>query len=145
MGIKLKGLLSAVVMAAASTVIATEASAQQVGEPEPTVLEVLDEISYAHSGDYYRNRTYLRQADYILGFGWFGAASFPELEGERDAEAIEAAYNELMFLQTRNTPTLRVPDLRSPYNTSVQLLPVSQVGGSRVVGSELNFEPLPRR
>ena len=128
-----------------TTVVATQAaSAQEILLSEPTVLDTVYDITHTPTGDYYRTRTFARQVAVLFGPGWFGAAAFPELEMDRDAEALETAYNELMFLQTRNTPTLRVPDLRSPYNTSVQLLPLSQTN-SRVIGSELNFEPLPRR
>ncbi|MEO0456396.1 MAG: hypothetical protein AAF152_07405 [Cyanobacteria bacterium P01_A01_bin.114] len=144
MGIKLKGLLISVLAITASSVAISEAKAQEVSVDQPTVLENLDNILFNHSGDYYTNRGLFRQLDNIAGFGWIGSANFPELENDRDAEALEEAYAELLFLQTQNTATIRVPDLRSPYNTSVQLLPLSQVG-SRVVGSELNFEPLPRR
>ncbi len=128
----------------ATAAVATQANAQEILLAEPTLLDTIEDISYTHSGDYYRNRTFARQVDLIFGPGWFGSAAFPELEMDRDAEALETAYGELMFLQTRNTPTLRVPDLRNPYSTSVQLLPLSQTN-SRVVGSEFNFEPLPRR
>ena len=145
MGRKLTSLLGAAVAIAASSLIATEAKAQQVGTPAPNVLDTVTDITYNHSGDYFTNRGFFRQLDYMFGGGWVGNAAFPDLEGERDAEALETAYGELMYLQTRNTLTMRVPDLRSPYTTSVQLLPLSQVGGSRIIGSELNFEPLPRR
>ncbi|MEM9903531.1 MAG: hypothetical protein AAF921_00690 [Cyanobacteria bacterium P01_D01_bin.44] len=144
MGTKLKGLLIAALTISASSVAIADAKAQEVSADQPSVLEVIDDINYNHSGDYYTNRGLFRQLDLIVGFGWIGSANFPELEMDRDAQALEEAYGELMFLQTQNTATIRVPDLRSPYNTSVQLLPLSQVG-SRVVGSELNFEPLPRR
>ena len=143
MGIKAKGLLSVGLAIAASSIAAIETKAQQVSVDPPSVLEVMDDITYTHSGDYYDNRGLFRQIDFIFGFGWIGSANFPELEMDRDSEALEEAYAELMFLQTQNTPMLRVPDLRSPYNTSVQLLPLSQVS-TRVIGSELNFEPLPR-
>ncbi|MEO1593586.1 MAG: hypothetical protein AAFU71_20200 [Cyanobacteria bacterium J06632_22] len=144
MGKLIQRLAGAAAALATTAVAAQTASAQEILLAEPTVLDTIYEVSHTHSGDYYRNRTFARQLDVLFGPGWFGAAAFPELEMDRDAEALETAYNELMFLQTRNTPTIRVPDLSSPYNTSVQLLPLSQTN-SRVVGSELNFEPLPRR
>jgi hypothetical protein len=144
MGKKLKGLLGAGLAIATVTCMASVAKADETPTEPLPVLEVLEDITGNHSGNYYRNRGLDRQLDFLFGFGAFGSATFTELEMDRDAHALDTAYNELMFLQTQNTPTLRVPDLRSPYNTSVQLLPLSQ-GGSRVVGTELNFEPLPRR
>ncbi|EKV03316.1 hypothetical protein Lepto7375DRAFT_5610 [Leptolyngbya sp. PCC 7375] len=142
---KLKGLvLSTAVAIAALSAMASRANAQNATFTEPTVLETLDDINTRHSGSYRRDRSIGRQAAHILGFGIPGRAAFPELELDRNSAGISEAYNELMFLQTRNTPAIRVPDLTNPYNTSLQMLPGSQAG-SRVVGTELNFEPLPRR
>ncbi|MEO0540212.1 MAG: hypothetical protein AAFZ80_05010 [Cyanobacteria bacterium P01_A01_bin.105] len=144
MGKLTQSLVGAAALLAATVAATQPATAQEILLAEPTVLDTVTDITYNHSGDYYRNRSLTRQVDILFGPGWLGGAAFPELEMDRDAEALETAYGELMFLQTRNTPTVRVPDLSNPYTTSVQLLPLSQ-SGSRVVGSELNFEPLPRR
>ncbi|MEM9803775.1 MAG: hypothetical protein AAF959_00725 [Cyanobacteria bacterium P01_D01_bin.56] len=142
---KLKGLvLGTAVAIAALSVLSNRASAQTADFDEPTVLETLDEISTRNSGDYFSDRSSFRQLAHYFGLGLPGGSAFPELELDRDAEGIQEAYDELLFLQTQNTATLRVPDLANPYNTSLQLLPSSQPS-SRVVGTELNFEPLPRR
>ncbi|MEM6254041.1 MAG: hypothetical protein AAF821_14065 [Cyanobacteria bacterium P01_D01_bin.156] len=140
---KLKGLVvgTAVAIAALSTV-GTRAQAQTFFD-EPTVLETLDDISTRNSGNYDTDRSAFRHLAHYFGLGFPGNSAFPELELDRDSKGILEAYNELMFLQTQNTATLRVPDLASPYNTSLQMLPGSQSGG--VVGTELNFAPLPRR
>lgn len=141
MGKKLIGLLGGAVAIAATAFIGSEAKAQQTVYVEPdTVLEIFNRVVYQHSGDYYHGRTFAGQLSYMFG-------PFPELTMDRDAQATEETYNELMFLQNHSTEIVRVPDLRSPYNTSVQLLPLSQVtgmGGSRLVNVELDFEPLPR-
>ena len=115
--------------------IAPTASAQEAD----TVLDAVEDISTRRSGDYFRHRRNLSELNFILGLG-----GFADQRVNRDAAALAEAYDELMMLQTQNTPTVRVPDLPNPYTTSVQLLPASQFN-SRVVGSELNFEPLPRR
>lgn len=131
---------AAAVIAWGTTAIAQEAPRTRSGN----IPDAMDELFFGNSGDYYYNRTIWRQANFILGFGGFGSASFPEREIEWDAEAIHRAYLFLMEEQTTTTPLVRVPDLYNPYNTSVQLLPSSQVG-SRVTGSEFVFEraPLP--
>ena len=116
---------------ALTTVLAPAASAQ---EPQ-TVLETVEDIYERRSGNYYRHRGLFGQIDFLTGFG-----GYPEQRINRDARALEGAYAELMLLQTQNTATIRTPDLPSPYATSVQLLPASQFD-SRVIGSELNFEP----
>lgn len=132
--LRLVGILAASTLAITAT-LAPAASAQ---EPQ-TVLNTLESIIENRSGDYFRSRSVGGQLSLIVGLG-----GFPENRLSRDTASISSAYGELLILQTQNTPTLRVPDLPNPYTTSVQLLPASQFD-SRVVGSELNFEPLPRR
>lgn len=143
---KLKGLvLGSAVAIATLSAFATRANAQNATFTEPTVLETLDDISTRHSGTYSRDRSAFRQTAHLLGLGVPGRNAFPELELDRNSDGLLEAYNELMFLQTRNTPAIRVPDLANPYNTSLQMLPEAQSQGRRAVGTELNFEPLPRR
>ena len=125
-------LVSAMVVLGA---IAPVVSAQ---ENEP-LLDTLRGITENSSGNYYTHRSKISQINFITGLG-----GFTDQRVNRDAAATSAAFKELLILQTQNTPTVRVPDLPNPYTTSVQLLPASQFN-SRVVGSELNFEPLPRR
>ena len=122
----------------AMAIAATLAPAAGAQEPE-TVLDAVEGVINHRSGDYYRNRSLFRSISFISGLG-----GFPEQRLNGDAAAFSEAYEELFMLQTQNTATMRVPDLPNPYTTSVQLLPASQFN-SRVVGSELNFEPLPRR
>jgi hypothetical protein len=114
-------------------ILAPTASAQE------TVLDAVEDVSEHRSGDFHRNRSIFSQIQFITGMG-----GFPEQRIHQDTAALAEAHRELMVLQTQNTATVRVPDLPNPYTTSVQLLPTSQLN-SRVVGSELNFEPLPRR
>ena len=142
---KLKGLvLGTAVAIAADSTLASHANAQTTGFDEPTVLETMDDITTRHSGDYFTDRSSFRQLAHLFGLGLPGGSAFPELELERNAEGLDEAYNELMFLQTQNTATIRVPDLVSPYSSSLQVLPSAQ-SRNRVVGTEFNFEPLPRR
>ena len=124
------GMLGAI----ATTLIMTPAAGAQ-----ETVLDAVEDISERRSGDYYRHRSIFSQIGFISGLG-----GFPEQRMNRDSAALSEAYQELMVLQTQNTATVRTPDLPNPYTSSVQLLPTSQIN-SRVIGSELNFEPLPRR
>ncbi|NJM98111.1 MAG: hypothetical protein HC800_14000 [Phormidesmis sp. RL_2_1] len=123
--------------ALATSVFAPTASAQE--NVADTIPNAVENISENRSGDYYTHLTVFSKLSFILGLG-----GFPEQRANDDAAALSAAYQELMTLQTQNTATIRVPDLPNPYTSSVQLLPASQ-NNSRVIGSELNFEPLPRR
>lgn len=127
------GLMGIVGAIALTALLTPAASAQE------TVLDTLDDLSNRRSGDHYDHLSPLSKIQFITGLG-----GFPDQRINRDTRALAEAYQELLVLQTQNTPTIRVPDLPNPYTTSVQLLPTSQIN-SRVVGSELNFEPLPRR
>ncbi len=127
----LMGIVGAIALT--TTLLAPAANAQE------TVLDTLDDLSTRRSGDYYDHLSPLSKIRFITGLG-----GFPDQRINRDTRALAEAYQELLVLQTQNTPTIRVPDLPNPYTTSVQLLPTSQIN-SRVVGSELNFEPLPRQ
>lgn len=129
------GMLTLAGAIALSATLVPAASAQEAD----TVLDAVEDITTRRSGDYYRNRRATSELNFILGLG-----GYADQRLNRDAAALSQAYDELFILQTQNTPTVRVPDLPNPYTTSVQLLPASQFN-SRVVGSELNFEPLPRR
>lgn len=140
MAIPLKGRAIGSVLGLASVLAVTAALAPAASAQEPqTVLETIEDVYERRSGNYFRHRSFLGQLDFLTGFG-----GYPEQRLNRDAAALEGAYDELMVLQTQNTATVRIPDLPNPYTTSVQLLPASQFD-SRVIGSELNFEPLPRR
>ncbi|MEL7511149.1 MAG: hypothetical protein AAGM27_03215 [Cyanobacteria bacterium J06554_3] len=120
---------------ASAAVVAPSAIAQ---EPD-TVLEGVENLYRNRSGDFYSHRSIWSQMDSISGWG-----GYPEQRLHGDSASLAQGIEELFILQTQNTPTIRVPDLANPYTTSVQLLPTSQFN-SRVIGSELNFEPLPRR
>ncbi len=129
---------STLALVSALTVLGAISPIVSAQETEP-LLDTLEGITERRSGDYYKHRTSLSQFNFITGLG-----GFADQRVNRDAAATSGAYQELLILQTQSTPTVRVPDLPNPYTTSVQLLPASQFN-SRVVGSELNFEPLPRR
>ncbi|MEL6160474.1 MAG: hypothetical protein AAFQ40_11210 [Cyanobacteria bacterium J06623_5] len=124
----------------ASVLMATALFAPAASAQDPqTVMDAIEDIAENRSGSYARNRSIGGQFLFLTGLG-----GFSEQRTLSDTEALSGAIEELFFLQTQNTPTVRVPDLPNPYTTSVQLLPSSQFN-SRIVGSELNFEPLPRR
>lgn len=125
-----------------ATAIATGAVANvstPAANAQETVLNKLESINEQRSGGYYDHQSIFSQIRFISGLG-----GFPDQRIHQDAAALSEAYKALSILQTQSTATIRVPDLPNPYTTSVQLLPTSQIN-SRVVGSELNFEPLPRR
>ncbi|MBE9129442.1 MULTISPECIES: hypothetical protein [unclassified Coleofasciculus] len=151
---RLRLLLSALVVAAASTGIADSTMAQtRSSGSEPIRLETIPEsfnrAFFNDSGDFYRNRSIGRQIDYIIGPGGLGGAAFPELEIERDAKLINILYEDALNQQFASDPVIRTPDLANPFDTSIRLLPVSarfrpQVS-PRIEGSEFFFETVPPR
>ncbi|MBE9079501.1 hypothetical protein IQ241_19735 [Romeria aff. gracilis LEGE 07310] len=139
MGIQLKTVFSAAIAIVASTALIPTAEAQIAPFEGPSVLQTLDEILFDRSDTYFENRSIGSQIDFILGPGGLDNAAFPELEIDDDAEALFLAYEELMTLQTLNTPTIRTPDLQSPYTTSILLLPLSQASNP-TAGRGLNTD-----
>ncbi|ASC70231.1 uncharacterized protein XM38_011670 [Halomicronema hongdechloris C2206] len=147
MGIKLMPIVSAMTVLATSGAIASEAMAQasDVNSLETrSIPEAMNDLFYHHSGTYFENRTAWRQLSYMVGPGGWDSARFPEREIAWDADAIHRAHTALMAIQNTSDPTIRVPDLPSPFTTSVQLMPSNQAG-TRVMGTEFVFETLPMR
>lgn len=147
---RLTKLLSALVLAAASSVWASgvKAQTQPVGfQPVrvETIPEAFERAFFTDYGDFYRSRSIPSQIQFILGTGLPGRAAFPELQLERDAERINELYSYLIEQQASADPIIRTPDLANPFNTSVRLLPVSNTFGTRVEGGEFIFETVPPR
>lgn len=150
MQMRLRTLLRALIVSAASTIVAGSAVAQTgTAGFEPIRLETIPEsferAFFNDSGTFYQNRTIGRQIEYIIGPGGLGGAAFPDLELERDAELIHILYRDALHQQVTSGPVIRTPDLANPFNTSVRLLPVARPFGTRVEGSEFIFETLPPR
>ncbi|NMF84296.1 hypothetical protein [Nodosilinea sp. P-1105] len=132
MGIQLNHISGiSLALVAAAAIAAPAGWAQEA--PRQTIPDAMDELTSTYSGDFYRNRSISRQAARIVGFG------FPEREIEWDSHATSAAVRDLMLLQTGVDPTLRVPDMATPFNTSLLTMPSSQ---APAVGTEFIFERL---
>ena len=145
---RLTNLLSALVLTAASSVLASAARAQNAPlgfEPvrTETIPEAFDRAAFTESGNFYRSRTFESQVGYIIGPGLPGRAGFPELQLERDARRISELYRDLLDQQASADPIIRTPDLANPFNTSLRLSPASNRFGSRVEGSEFIYETVP--
>ena len=149
MQVPLKKLLSALFVAAASSVLAFAATAQtNTARFQPirieTIPETFNRAFFNESGDFYTNRSTGRQIDFLIGPGLPGNAAFPEIEIERDAALINTIYTSAIYQQGATGPVLRTPDLPNPYNTSVLVLPITPGRfGSPVEGSEFFLETLP--
>ncbi len=147
---RLTKLLSALVLAAASSVWASAAKAQTqpVGfQPVrvETIPEAFERAFFTDYANFYRSRSIPSQIQLILGTGLPGRAAFPELQLERDAERINQLYDYLIEQQASADPIIRTPDMPNPFNTSTRLLPVSNTFGTRVEGGEFVFGTVPPR
>jgi hypothetical protein len=114
-------------------------SVAQAQDTPPTsnsayVPTAVNEIFFGNTGSYNINRSTGGELSTLFGVG-----GFPENDIKQDAYDVFEAYNYLLFLQSRTDPTIRVPDLVNPYQTSVQLLPSGSSAGM-VSGSEFIFE-----
>lgn len=96
-----------------------------------TIPEAFDRAFFNDSGIFYKNRSFPRQLDVILGTGLPGRAAFPELEIERDAKLVNLLYRDALEQQVSSDPVLRTPDLPTPYNSSL----LFESGATRFDGS----------
>ncbi len=147
MQMRLTRLVSALVMAAASSLGASSAIAQTETEYidfEPVRLETIPEAFnrtfFDQSGTLYYNRSIWRQANYILG-----VTGFPDVELENDADSLNKLYNEVLEQQVSSDPIIRTPDLPNPFNSSIRSTSQPRRGFNRLEGAEFIFETLPPR
>lgn len=140
-------LTGTVGVAAAALLSFTGSAGAQLREPEATVPgletrrlrtltipEAFEEAFFEHDRDFFRNRDFDRQLQWIM-------LSYPENEIARDGELVYELYVDVMRQQTQSDPYLRTPDLINPYTTSLDTL--YRTGGNVPVrGSEL-FLDLP--
>jgi hypothetical protein len=133
MAIRLKHISGTLLILAMAVVTAPASLAQETSRTTAqSIPDAFTDPTTTYSGDFFRNRTLSRQGTRMVGF------SFPERELEWDAHATSAAFNDLMRLQNTADPTIRVPDLASPYTTTLLTMPSSR---SASVGTEFIFEP----
>lgn len=165
---RLTKLLGALVLAAASSGLASAVSAQtnppyqseatsspRIVDVNPsfttppnrleTIPEAFSRAFFQESGDFYRNRSIPRQISYIIGPGLPWGAGFPELELERDAKRISNLYQEVLELQASSGPVIRTPDLPNPFGSSLRTEYGPRRFGSQLEGGEFNFETAPPR
>ncbi|NEQ64099.1 MAG: hypothetical protein F6K21_00980 [Symploca sp. SIO2D2] len=147
MPMRLTRLLSALVLAAASTLGASAAIAQTETEQsvfEPIRLETIPEAFersfFEDSGTFYYNRNIWRQANYFLGL-----TGFPDVELENDAHRLNKLYHEVLYQQTSSDPIIRTPDLPNPFNRSIRSTTQPRRAINRIEGVEFFLETPPLR
>lgn len=103
--------------------------------------EALETGYFQNSKNSFDSMSLFRQWIGITGASQFPRGSYPEISIERDNRLVNAVYRDVLMQQTMNDPYVRVPDLPSPYNTSLMTLPSLQTG--RVIGTELVYDRRP--
>ncbi|MBD2257532.1 hypothetical protein [Pseudanabaena sp. FACHB-2040] len=136
MGIPLKRITGITVALAAACLAAAPAAFAQNA---PTIPEAVDEAFFNYSGDFFQNMSITGRAGSILGLG-----GFSEQQIAWDSNSVSAIIQDQLTVQNTIDPTIRVPDLANPFNTTLLLLPTYQSSGG-VVGSQFIFETVPRR
>ncbi|MBW4482594.1 MAG: hypothetical protein KME14_08630 [Tildeniella torsiva UHER 1998/13D] len=131
MGIQLNHISGLTLALLAAAVVVAPAGQSQ--ETPQTIPEAMNDLTTTYSGDHFRNRGLTRQAKRILGL------DFPDRALDWDADATAAAVRDIMLLQNTSDPTIRVPDLATPYTTTLLTMPSTS---TPYVGSEFIFEGL---
>jgi hypothetical protein len=128
--------LSATTAVLASVAIASTVHAQDTPPTSNSayIPTAVNEIFFGNTGPYNVNRSLGGELGTMFGVG-----GFPENDITQDGFDVFEAYNYLLFQQSQTDPTIRVPDLANPYQTSVQFLPTGSSAGM-VSGSEFIFE-----
>lgn len=83
-----------------------------------TLADRFEEVFYSNDKDFSENRSFLRQLDFMLGFGSLNN-SFTENELVADDKAINNLYRESLLQQNSSDPVVRTRDLPNPYDTSI--------------------------
>ena len=144
---RLTQLISALALAAASSLLATAAKAQTNSGYGPirveTIPEAFDRTFFEESGDIYRNSSIQRQIGWIIGPGLPGRAGFPDLQIERDARRIGILYRDALEQQVSSDPIIRTPDLPNPFSSTLRQQTGAGRFGTRQEGSEFIFQTVP--
>jgi len=101
-----------------------------------TIPDAIDAELFRDSKDIFGNATLLEQTAQLF---W----DFPENQILRDSRRVAQLHQAIMLQQTSSDPLIRTLDADNPFNTSIRLSP--ELGGARILGSELVFERIPLR
>ncbi|MCL6432901.1 MAG: hypothetical protein K6T90_01595 [Leptolyngbyaceae cyanobacterium HOT.MB2.61] len=105
-----------------------------------SVEEAFDDAFFDNDRDFYKNRSFPRQVDWLLGIG-----GFPEIEISRDGKEVNDLYREVLARQLAGGPIIRVFDLPSPFCQSLRTVPVSPnclIDGCPSVGCPVVVQPV---
>ncbi len=82
-----------------------------------SILDEFDDAYFSDDRDFYKNRTFPRQLDWVFGI------DFPDREMSNDGREVNQIYREMMARQMASGPIIRVFDLPSPFCQTLRTLP----------------------
>jgi hypothetical protein len=123
MVVRLNRLAIATIVITAPLVVTQQAIAQEVIVPgyTNTLPEAINDAYFSHDVDFYRNRSFGEQLDWIFGVGGRDGG-FLENEIARDGRAITEITADLLFQQSHSAPIIRTADLPNPFSASLQTM-----------------------
>jgi hypothetical protein len=127
-----KTTIAGLVISVLSTFTGTAAIAQEVFlSPAPVRASATPPLEYRNSvfdefqnayfyddRDFFRNRSFPRQLDWLFGF-----SGFPENEITRDGREVSQTYQQILSRQMASGPIVRVVDLPTPFCQTLRTLP----------------------
>jgi hypothetical protein len=123
-----KKILFAAAIALCPLLLPTSSLAQEAVLAEPDgertyelIPEAFEDAFFSNDPTFFRNRGIGRQLTWMFGSG---------IENEiwRDGRNVHERYVELLEEQVSTTSRIRTPDLVNPYETSLILTPISEIG-----------------
>lgn len=113
--------------------IATEFSTTAIAQPKPniqpkaneTLSETFERAFFGSDRDFFANRSFERQLDWMLGTN-----GFTDNEIIRDSQRVHNLYETALERQVSSEPAIRTRDLPNPYESSVLTSPRIDVNQS---------------
>ncbi|WP_448561689.1 hypothetical protein [Trichothermofontia sp.] len=130
------GLLTLVGLALAAPAVQAEEQLEFYRIRYVTVPDAINTEFFRASKDIFGYASLLEQTTRLF---W----DYPENQILRDSHRVARLHQEIMLQQTSSDPLIRTLDTDNPFRTSIRLSP--ELGGTRILGSELVFEQIPLR
>lgn len=105
-------LVTAVIGFNATAIAQPESSIQSKGDE--TLAETFNRTFFDSDPNFFRNRSFKRQFDWILGTN-----GFADNEIQRDSAKVDKLYRAALKRQVSSDPPVRTRDLPNPYETSI--------------------------
>ncbi len=129
MDIKFKSLTGALAILA-TICVGSPAKAQTTPINQSSQYETLadrfEQVFYTNDKDYFENRSFLQQLDFLIGIGSL-KTSFIENEIDADTKALTILYKDALLQQGSSDQVVRTRDLPNPYETSILQSPQADV------------------